>query len=413
MVLNNINKNDSILLEVFASVFTLSSNFTDNPRIFFSGFGVKPRVFWMYMVPRLYLSYIYFSGFGWNVEFSERVWYHAYFYHIFSFQGSGETSSFLNVYGTTLIFIIYLLFRVRVKRRVFWMCMVPRLFLSYIFFSGFGWNVEFSERVWYHAYFYHYFSGFGWNVEFSECVWYHAYFYHYFSGFGWNVEFSERVWYHAYFYHIFSFQGSGETSSFLNVYGTTLIFIIYLLFRVRVKRRVFWMCMVPRLFLSYIFFSGFGWNVEFSERVWYHAYFYHYFSGFGWNVEFSECVWYQAYIYHIFSFQGSGETSSFLNVYGTTLIFIIYLLFRGRVKPRVFWTCTCMVPSLYLSYVYFSGFGWNLEFSEHVWYQAYIYHMFTFQGSGETSSFLNVYGTTLIFSLINILVPMCISKVCC
>ena len=33
MVLNNINKNDSILLEVFASVFTVSSNFTDNPRI--------------------------------------------------------------------------------------------------------------------------------------------------------------------------------------------------------------------------------------------------------------------------------------------------------------------------------------------------------------------------------------------
>ena len=32
MVLNNINKNDSILLEVFASVFTVSSNFTDNPR---------------------------------------------------------------------------------------------------------------------------------------------------------------------------------------------------------------------------------------------------------------------------------------------------------------------------------------------------------------------------------------------
>ena len=34
MVLNNINKNDSILLEVLASVFTVSSNFTDNPRIF-------------------------------------------------------------------------------------------------------------------------------------------------------------------------------------------------------------------------------------------------------------------------------------------------------------------------------------------------------------------------------------------
>ena len=34
MVLNNINKNDSILLEVFASVFTVSSNFTDSPRIY-------------------------------------------------------------------------------------------------------------------------------------------------------------------------------------------------------------------------------------------------------------------------------------------------------------------------------------------------------------------------------------------
>ena len=34
MVLNNINKNDSILFEVFASVFTVSSNFTDNPRIY-------------------------------------------------------------------------------------------------------------------------------------------------------------------------------------------------------------------------------------------------------------------------------------------------------------------------------------------------------------------------------------------
>ena len=32
MVLNNINKNDSVLLEVFALVFTVSSNFTDNPR---------------------------------------------------------------------------------------------------------------------------------------------------------------------------------------------------------------------------------------------------------------------------------------------------------------------------------------------------------------------------------------------
>ena len=33
MVLNNIKKKDSILFEVFASVFTVSSNFTDNPRI--------------------------------------------------------------------------------------------------------------------------------------------------------------------------------------------------------------------------------------------------------------------------------------------------------------------------------------------------------------------------------------------
>ena len=32
MVLNNTNKNNSILLEVFASVFTVSSYFTDNPR---------------------------------------------------------------------------------------------------------------------------------------------------------------------------------------------------------------------------------------------------------------------------------------------------------------------------------------------------------------------------------------------
>ena len=38
MVLNNTNKNNSILLEVFASVFTVSSYFTDNPRMhhFFS-----------------------------------------------------------------------------------------------------------------------------------------------------------------------------------------------------------------------------------------------------------------------------------------------------------------------------------------------------------------------------------------
>ena len=33
MVPNNTNKNNSILLEVFASVFTVSSYFTDNPRI--------------------------------------------------------------------------------------------------------------------------------------------------------------------------------------------------------------------------------------------------------------------------------------------------------------------------------------------------------------------------------------------
>ena len=32
MVLNNTNKNNSILLEVLASVFTVSSNFPDNPR---------------------------------------------------------------------------------------------------------------------------------------------------------------------------------------------------------------------------------------------------------------------------------------------------------------------------------------------------------------------------------------------
>ena len=33
MVLNNTNKNNSILLEAFASVFTVSSYFTDNPRM--------------------------------------------------------------------------------------------------------------------------------------------------------------------------------------------------------------------------------------------------------------------------------------------------------------------------------------------------------------------------------------------
>ena len=33
MVLNNTNKNNSTLLKVFASVFTVSSYFTDNPRI--------------------------------------------------------------------------------------------------------------------------------------------------------------------------------------------------------------------------------------------------------------------------------------------------------------------------------------------------------------------------------------------
>ena len=165
----------------------------------------------MYIVPSLYLSYIYFSGLGCNIKFYERVWYQAYI----------------------------LLFRVRVKPQVFWTRMVPSLYLSYVYFSGFGWNIKFSEHV----------------------------------------------WYLAYIYHIFTFQGSGETSSFLNMYGTKLIFIIYLLFRVRVKHQVFWTCMVPFLYLSYIYFSGFGWNIEFSE-----------------------CVWYHAYIYHIFTFQGSGET---------------------------------------------------------------------------------------------------------
>ena len=33
MVPSNTNKNNSILLELFASVFTVSSNFPDNPRI--------------------------------------------------------------------------------------------------------------------------------------------------------------------------------------------------------------------------------------------------------------------------------------------------------------------------------------------------------------------------------------------
>ena len=34
MVSHNTHKNNSILMEVFASVFTVSSYFTDNPRIF-------------------------------------------------------------------------------------------------------------------------------------------------------------------------------------------------------------------------------------------------------------------------------------------------------------------------------------------------------------------------------------------
>ena len=38
MVLNNTNKNNSILFEVFASVFTVSSYFTDNPRKFIPRF---------------------------------------------------------------------------------------------------------------------------------------------------------------------------------------------------------------------------------------------------------------------------------------------------------------------------------------------------------------------------------------
>ena len=41
MVINNTKKNNFILLEVFASVFTVSSYFTDNPRIyeFYDGEG--------------------------------------------------------------------------------------------------------------------------------------------------------------------------------------------------------------------------------------------------------------------------------------------------------------------------------------------------------------------------------------
>ena len=35
MVLNNTNKNNSLLLEVLASVFTVSTNFPDNPRTWF------------------------------------------------------------------------------------------------------------------------------------------------------------------------------------------------------------------------------------------------------------------------------------------------------------------------------------------------------------------------------------------
>ena len=38
MVLYNTNKNNSILLEVFASVFTVSSYFTDNPRTYEIGY---------------------------------------------------------------------------------------------------------------------------------------------------------------------------------------------------------------------------------------------------------------------------------------------------------------------------------------------------------------------------------------
>ena len=34
MVLNNRNKSNSILFEVLTSVFTVSSNFPDNPRIY-------------------------------------------------------------------------------------------------------------------------------------------------------------------------------------------------------------------------------------------------------------------------------------------------------------------------------------------------------------------------------------------
>ena len=41
MVLNNTNKNNSILLEVFASVFTVSSYFTDNPRTFFLSIDLR------------------------------------------------------------------------------------------------------------------------------------------------------------------------------------------------------------------------------------------------------------------------------------------------------------------------------------------------------------------------------------
>ena len=49
MVLNNTNKNNFLILEVLASVFTVSSNFPDNPRISLSKYLVLILKF--YTVP--------------------------------------------------------------------------------------------------------------------------------------------------------------------------------------------------------------------------------------------------------------------------------------------------------------------------------------------------------------------------
>ena len=50
MVLNNTYKKNSIILEVFASVFTVSSYFTDNPRTVSIAFKYLNRDFTMYLL---------------------------------------------------------------------------------------------------------------------------------------------------------------------------------------------------------------------------------------------------------------------------------------------------------------------------------------------------------------------------